>query len=262
VITNRLFGERLRQWREHRRLSQLDLALQAEISTRHLSFVETGRSSPSRDVVLRLAEQLEVPLRERNELLLSAGYAPAYTETPVEAPSMSAVRDALRQVLSAQEPYPALVIDRRWNLVDANRAVNLFTRDLPPDLLEAPVNALRASLHPRGLAPRIVNLGEWRGHLLERLRRQVALTADPEIAALYEELRGYPGMPPAPVVPEHSAVVVPLRVRYEPGELRFFSIVASIGTPNDITVSELVIKSFFPADQYTASVLRQTFSAA
>jgi transcriptional regulator with XRE-family HTH domain len=262
VIAQRPVGERLRQWREHRRLSQLDLALHAEISTRHLSFVETGRALPSREMVLRLAEHLEVPLRERNELLLSAGFAPAYAETPVEAPPMSAIREALRQVLAGHEPYPALVIDRRWNLVDANRAVGLFTRDLAPDLLEPPVNVLRASLHPRGFASRIINLGEWRSHLLDRLRRQVALTADPDLAALYEELRAYPGEPTPPIAHAHSAVVVPLRVRSELGELAFFSIVASIGTPNDITVSELVIESFFPADQHTASLLQSAFSAA
>src|SRR5262249_28290208 len=150
---------------------------------------------------------LEVPLRERNDLLLSAGYAPAYAETPLDAPPMSAIREALRQVLAGHEPYPALVVDRRWNLVDANHAVGLFTAALAPDLLEPPVNVLRLSLHPRGLAPRIVNLAEWRGHLLHRLHRQVALTGDAELAALYEELRGYPSPPPGSVVPDHSAVV-------------------------------------------------------
>jgi transcriptional regulator with XRE-family HTH domain len=260
VIAQRTFGERLRRWREQRRLSQLDLALQADVSTRHLSFVETGRAAPSRDMVLRLAEHLEVPLRERNDLLLSAGFAPAYAETPLDAPPMSAVREALRQVLSGHEPYPALVVDRHWNLVDANRAVGLFTADLAPDLLDPPVNVLRASLHPRGFAPRIVNLAEWRGHLLHRLQRQVALTGDGELAALYEELRGYPSPPVASVAPEHSAVVVPLRIRSDSGELSFFSIVASIGTPMDITVSELVVESFFPADQHTASVLQAAFS--
>jgi transcriptional regulator with XRE-family HTH domain len=255
VIAQPPFGERLRRWREHRRLSQLDLALQADVSTRHLSFVETGRAAPSREMVLRLAEQLEVPLRERNDLLLSAGYAPAYAETPLDAPPMAAVREALRQVLSGHEPYPALVIDRHWNLIDANRAVGLFIRDLAPDLLEPPINVLRASLHPRGLASRIVNLAEWRGHLLHRLHRQVALTADGELAALYDELRGYPGTPTESVALHQSAVIVPLRVRTDFGELAFFSMVSSIGTPTDITVSELVIESFFPADQQTASVL-------
>jgi transcriptional regulator with XRE-family HTH domain len=259
VIAQRPFGERLRQWREHRRLSQLDLALLAEVSTRHLSFVETGRASPSRDMVLRLAEHLEVPLRERNDLLLSAGYAPAYAETPVDAPHMAAVRDALRQVLNGHEPYPAVVVDRRWNLVEANRSVQFFMDQVPPELLKPPINVLRASLHPDGMAGRIVNLAEWRRHLLDRLRRQIELTSDAELAELYAELRAYPGdVPerPEPPLPERSAVVAPLRLRHADGELAFFSIVASFGTPIDITVAELAIESFFPADEHTASVLR------
>jgi transcriptional regulator with XRE-family HTH domain len=255
VIARTPVGEHVRQWRERRRLSQLDLALRAEVSTRHLSFVETGRAAPSREMVIRLAEHLEVPLRERNELLISAGYAPLYAETPLEAPTMAAVRDALRQVLTGHEPFPALVVDRHWNMLEANRAVGLLTSGIAPELLEAPVNVLRASLHPRGLAPRIANLGEWRGHLLERLRRQVALTADRELSELYAELRAYPGEPPAAVLPE-PAVVAPLRLRQDGGELALFSIVATIGTPLDITVSELVIESFFPADAATAAALR------
>jgi transcriptional regulator with XRE-family HTH domain len=253
----RPIGEQLRHWREQRRLSQLDLALQAEVSTRHLSFVETGRASPSRDMVLRLAEQLAVPLRERNALLLSAGFAPVYAESSVDAPNMSAVRDALRQVLTGHEPYPALVVDRYWNLVDANRAVGLFTLHLPAELLEPPVNVLRASLHPRGMAPRILNLAEWRGHLLHRLRREAELAFDPQLMALYEELRGYPGGETSPAAASHAQdVVVPLRLRHERGHLAFFSIVASFGTPLDITVEELAIESFFPADAHTAEVLR------
>jgi transcriptional regulator with XRE-family HTH domain len=254
VIARQPVGEHLRRWRERRRLSQLDLALQAEVSTRHLSFVETGRASPSREMVLRLAEHLEVPLRERNALLVSAGYAPVYAETPLDAPAMDAIRAALRQVLAGHEPYPAMVVDRHWNLLEANRPVGLLTSGIAPELLETPVNVLRASLHPRGLAPRIANLGEWRGHLLDRLRRQVTLTADAQLAALYEELRGYPGEPPATVLPE-QAVVAPLRLRLDGGgELALFSMVASIGTPLDITVSELAIESFFPADAASASV--------
>jgi transcriptional regulator with XRE-family HTH domain len=254
VIARRPVGEQLRHWRERRRLSQLDLGLQAEVSTRHLSFVETGRASPSRDLLLRLAEHLEVPLRERNALLVSAGYAPMYAETPLDAPALGAVREALRQVLAAHEPYPALVLDRHWNMLEANAAVGLLTTGIAPELLRPPLNVLRASLHPRGLAPRIANLGEWRGHLLDRLRRQVSLTADPELAALYEELRAYPGEPPAAVLPEHAAVA-PLRLRVDGGELALFSLVATIGTPLDITVSELVIESFFPADAASAARL-------
>jgi transcriptional regulator with XRE-family HTH domain len=261
IAQPRPFGEHLRHWREQRRLSQLELALQAEVSTRHLSFVETGRASPSRDMVLRLAEHLEVPLRERNALLLSAGFAPAYAETPVDAPPMTPVRDALRQVLAGHEPYPAVVVDRHWDLVDANRSVGLFmTQVSSAELLEPPINVLRVSLHPLGMAPHIVNLSEWRVHILDRLRRQIALTGDTGLEALYAELRGYPGDAPGTNVhapPGPNAVVAPLRVRFGEHELAFFSIVASFGTPVDITVAELAIESFFPADRFTAAVLRE-----
>jgi transcriptional regulator with XRE-family HTH domain len=250
-------GELLREWRERRRLSQLELALDAEISTRHLSFVETGRSRPSREMVLHLAEQLDLPLRERNRLLLAAGYAPVYAETALEAPRLAEVRAAVRQLLAGHEPYPAAVVDRGWNLVDANASVALFTEGAAPDLLAPPINVLRVSLHPEGMAPHIVNLGEWRAHLLGRLRRQVTLTADPELARLYDELRAYPCDQPEPEIelPGPGDVVVPLRIRYHGQVLAFFSTVATFGTPLDITVAELVIESFFPADAATAAVL-------
>jgi transcriptional regulator with XRE-family HTH domain len=248
----------LRQWREHRRLTQLELAIQADISTRHLSFVETGRSRPSRDMVLHLCDELELPLRERNRLLLAAGYAPVYTETALDAPRMAAVRAAVRQVLTAHEPFPAVVIDRHWNMLDANATLGLFLTDVAPELLAPPVNVLRVSLHPDGMAPRIANLGEWRAHLLGRLRRQVGLTADPQLSHLYEELRGYPCDQPEPEIelPGPGEVVVPLRFRHDTGELAFFSTVATFGTPLDITVAELAIESFFPADPATTSALR------
>jgi transcriptional regulator with XRE-family HTH domain len=251
-------GELLRQWRERRRLSQLALALEAEISTRHLSFLETGRSQPSREMLLRLAEPLDVPLRERNHLLMAAGYAPVYPETALEAPPMAAVRAAVRQVLTAHEPYPAVVVDRAWTLVDANASVALLTAGVAPALLAPPANVLRGSLHPDGLAPRIVNLGEWRAHLLGRLRRQIALTADPALARLYDELRGYPCDQPEPEVeaPGPGDIVVPLRLRHGDGELAFFSTIATFGTPLDITVAELAIEAFYPADAATAAVLR------
>ncbi len=250
-------GELLREWRERRRRSQLDLALDADISTRHLSFVETGRSTPSREMVLRLAEHLELPLRERNRLLVAAGYAPIYSESSLDSAELAAVRAALSQVLTGHEPYPAIVVDRSWNLVDANRSVALFTAELPPELLAPPANVLRASLHPDGMAPRIVNLGEWRAHLLGRLRRQVALTADPALAALYDELRAYPCDQPEPDVElPGPGDVVPLRIRHADRELAFFSIVAAFGTPLDITVAKLAIESFFPANSETAAVLR------
>jgi transcriptional regulator with XRE-family HTH domain len=251
-------GELLRQWRERRRLSQLALALEAEISTRHLSFLETGRSQPSREMILRLAEPLDVPLRERNQLLVAAGYAPVYPETALEAPPMAAVRAAVRQVLTAHEPYPAVVVDRAWTLVDANASAVLLTADVAPALLAPPANVLRASLHPHGLAPRIINLGEWRAHLFGRLRRQIALTADAGLAHLYDELRAYPCDQPEPEIemPGPGDIVVPLRVRHGDGELAFLSTIATFGTPLDITVAELAIEAFYPADPATAAILR------
>ena len=255
---HRPIGELLRQWRERRRLSQLSLALDTEISTRHLSFVETGRSAPSREMVLRLAEQLEVPLRERNALLLAAGFAPVYPHSGLDDDAMTAIRAAIRQLLTAHEPYPAIVIDRAWNLIDANASVALFTNGLPPELLAPPTNVLRVSLHPDGLAPRIVNIGEWRGHLFTRLRRQIALTADPALTALYDELRAYPCDQPEPDVelPGPGEVLVPLRVRHAGGELAFFTTVSTFGTPLDVTLSELAIEAFYPANPETAAVLR------
>ncbi|MBV9281763.1 MAG: helix-turn-helix transcriptional regulator [Chloroflexi bacterium] len=251
-------GQLLRQWREHRRLSQLELALEAEVSARHISFVETGRSMPSREMILLLADRLEVPLRERNNLLLAAGYAPVFAETQLDSPRMLAVREAVRQILAGHEPYPAVVIDGRWNLVEANASVALFTGEMPAELLAPPVNVLRATLHPDGMARRIVNLGEWRAHLLGRLRRQVGLTADPELARLYDELRAYPCGQPEPEVelPGPGDIAVPLRIRHGGRELAFFGTVATFGTPLDVTVAELSIESFFPADADTAAVLR------
>jgi transcriptional regulator with XRE-family HTH domain len=256
---HRPVGELLREWREHRRLSQLELSIQAGVSTRHLSFVETGRSKPSRDKLLRLAEELEVPLRERNHLLLAAGYAPVYIETALESPQMEAVRSVVRQVLTGHEPYPAAVVDRSWNLVDANAGIMLFTEGVSPALLGPGLNVLRLSLHPEGMAPRIVNLGEWRAHLLARLRHRIALTADPEILALQEELLGYPCDQPEPEVelPGPGDIVVPLRIRQDGRELTFFSTVTTFGTPLDITVAELAIEAFYPADAITSAFLRE-----
>jgi transcriptional regulator with XRE-family HTH domain len=221
-------GTLLKDWRRRRRLSQLDLALEAGVSARHLSFLETGRSKPSREMVLHLADQLEVPLRDRNALLLAAGH----------------------------EPYPAVVVDRSWELIAANRAAGLLTDGIAPELMAPPANVLRASLHPDGLAPRIANLAEWREHLLGRLARQVALTRDPALQTLLEELRGYPagGDPPPPA--QHD-VFVPLRLRTAGGELAFLGTIATFGTAVDVTVSELSIESFFPADEATARALRE-----
>ncbi len=254
----RSVGEMLREWRESRRLSQLEFSLQAQVSSRHLSFLETGRSHPSRDMILRLAEQLDVPLRERNHLLLAAGYAPAYAETPLDSPRMETVRAAIRQVLAGHEPYPAIVVDRTWNLVDANASVALFVEGVAQEVLTPITNCMRLSLHPQGLAPRIVNLGEWRAHLLGRLRRQVARSADPAIVALCDEIECYPCDQPEPEVelPGPGDIFAPLRIRHDGRELSFFSTVATFGTALDITVAELSIESFYPADAATADVLR------
>jgi transcriptional regulator with XRE-family HTH domain len=249
----------LRHWRERRRLSQLELSNRAEVSTRHLSFVETGRSAPSRDMLLHLAEHLDMPLRERNALLLAGGYAPVFPESGLDAPHLSAVRRALRQVLTAHEPYPAVVVDRRWDLVDANRSVGVLLAGAAPHLTAPPANALRLSLAPDGMAPRILNLGEWRAHLLGRLRRQVDFSGAEPLAALLREVEGYPCDQPEPEIemPGPGDVVVPLRLRGPEGkELAFFSTVATFGTPLDVTVAELVIESFFPADELTSDVLR------
>src|SRR4051812_30847156 len=203
------FGPMLRTWRTRRRLSQLDLALDAGVSARHLSFVETGRSRPSETMVLHLAERLHVPLRDRNRLLLAAGYAPVYAERAFYEPELEPVRGALDQLLKAHEPFPAVVVDRSWNMVSANRAVALLTQGAPPELLEPPVNVLRIALHPEAMAPRIENLGEWRAHLLRDLAAQVEETGDETLQALYEELRGYPGPEGEPSAHD---VFVPLKI--------------------------------------------------
>jgi hypothetical protein len=208
-------------------------------------------------MVLHLAEELQVPLRERNRLLLAAGYAPVFTENALESPELAAVAEAVRRVLDGHEPYPAAVVDRWWNLVDASSGIGLLTEGLAPELLEPPVNVLRASLHPDGLAPRILNLGQWRGHLLARLRQQVDLTADPRLAELLAELRDYPGPDGGDRFLPAPALVVPLRLRHGDGELAFVSTVTTFGTPLDVTVAELVIESFFPADEATAKLLRR-----
>jgi len=246
-------GDLIREWRQRRRLSQLDLAIAANVSSRHLSFVETGRSRPTSEMILHLAEHLDVPLRDRNALLLAGGFAPAYPERGLAEPELQAVRDALKRVLDGHEPYPAAVVNRWWELVGANAGIALFTGDVSPELLEPPVNVLRLSLHPDGMAQRIANLPEWRAHLLARLHRQAEATGDPRLFTLYAELEAYPGGRATP--PDRADVVVPLRFRAAGAELSFLSITAVIGTPMDVTVEELAIESFYPADRQTAKAL-------
>lgn len=255
----RPFGDHLRQWRQHRRLSQLDLAQDAEISTRHLSFVETGRSVPSREMVLRLAERLDIPLRERNALLVAAGYAPMYHERPLDDPALAAARQAVELILKSHEPYPALAVDRHWNLVAANSMLPHLLAGADASLLQGQVNVLRLSLHPQGLAPKIVNLAQWRNHLFERLRQQVHATGDATLGALLEELRGYPcpeGADDLHIEGEHLGVVMPFRFRTAHGVLNFISTTTIFGTPVDVTLQELAMETFFPADALTQDVLR------
>ncbi len=250
-------GDLLREWRQRRRLSQLDLAIAANVSARHLSFVETGRSRPTSEMILHLAEHLDVPLRDRNTLLLAGGYAPAYPERGLAEPDLKAVRDALKRVLAGHQPYPAVVVNRWWEMVDANPAIAIFTNHVAPGLLQPPVNVLRLSLHPDGMAPRIVNLSEWRAHLLARLHRQAQATGDKRLTDLHDELRAYPsgesGKPP-----RATDVVVPLRYRSDidgKEEFSFISLTTILGTPMDVTVEELAIESFYPADDTTAAAL-------
>jgi transcriptional regulator with XRE-family HTH domain len=252
-------GPLLKDWRRRRRLSQLDLALEAGVSARHVSFVETGRSRPSPDMLLNLAERLEVPLRERNRLLLAAGYAPVFEQHALDDPEMAPVREAIRLVLDGHEPYPALVVDGAWEMLAANRAVALLTEGVAQDLLAPPLNVLRVSLHPDGIAPRIVNLGEWRAHVFQRLERQIAMSGNPALAGLLDELRSYPG-PDAARSARHD-IAVPLRVASPAGELAFISTVATFGTAVEITASELSIESFFPADERTAETVRSYVEA-
>lgn len=256
------FGERLRHWRQRRRLSQLDLAHAAEVSTRHLSCVETGRASPSRDMVLRLAHRLDVPLRERNALLVAAGYAPMYRERPLDAPEMADARAAVQRILDCHEPWPALAMDRHWNLLMANRIVPLLLSGVDAQLLQPPVNVLRLSLHPGGLAPRIANLEQWRAHLLERLRQQIHESSDPVLAALLQELQAYPLPPTSPPLPgEHLGVLMPFEFRTPAGTLQLVSTTTVFGSPVDVTLQELALETFFPADDASAAALRALAAA-
>jgi transcriptional regulator with XRE-family HTH domain len=257
-------GDLLREWRERRRLSQMALALDAEVSTRHLSFLETGRARPSREMLLRLAEHLSIPLRERNTMLLAAGYAPAYPERSLNDPAMHAAREAVDRVLAGHEPYPALAVDRHWTLVAANRAIPPLLAGVAPDLLQSPLNVLRLSLHPHGLSPRIANLRQWRAHLLDRLQAQVDSSADHILAALLAELQSYPvpdgagtkpEITPNDDLPNLTGVAIPLLLQTEMGLLSFISTTMVFGTPLDVTLSEVAIEAFFPTDTQTAEIL-------
>jgi transcriptional regulator with XRE-family HTH domain len=251
-------GALLRQWRQRRNLSQLDLALRSEVSARHLSFIETGRARPSREMVLHLAHHLDVPLRERNHLLLAAGYAPVFLERSLDEKEMEPVRVALDRFLTAHEPYPALVVNRHWNVVATNRAVAYVTRGVAPELRVPPVNALRIALHPGGLATRIPNLTDWSGYLMARLRREIDATSDPDLVSLYEELAAYPG-----ISTDHESanpanpndVMLMQELRLDGTDLALFCTLTTFGTPRDLTLAELTIVAFYPANAHTAEVL-------
>jgi transcriptional regulator with XRE-family HTH domain len=252
-------GELIRDWRQRRRLSQMALALETDVSPRHVSFLETGRSQPSREMLLRLADSLDVPLRDRNAMLVAGGYAPVFPERALDTPEMSAVREAIDRVLKGHQPYPAIAVDRHWNLVAANQAVGTMLEGVSRALLQPPVNVLRLSLHPDGLGPALLNFSQWRAHLLDRLRHQIELTADAGLAGLHEELGAYPVPNPAEDKPvrdaEVAGLLVPLRLRTSLGVLTFFSTTTVFGTPIEVTLSELAIESFFPADRETAEIL-------
>jgi transcriptional regulator with XRE-family HTH domain len=254
-------GALLREWRGRRRLTQLELALDAGISARHLSFVENGRSKPSAEMVLLLAEQLAVPMRERNQLLLAAGYAPAFPERSLDDPELAPVREALDLILTGHEPYPALVVDRGWNLVAANAPVRALSAWVDPDLLEPPMNVLRAGLHPRGIARWTINVAEVRAYFVGRLRRQVAISGAPDLAALLAEVEAYAtpeqDTDPADAAPSDHILTPTMRLRAPDGrELSLFATVATFGTAVEVTTSELSIELAFPADLATAEALR------
>ena len=262
-------GDLLRDWRRRRRrrLSQLDLASEAEISQRHLSFIESGRSTPSRDMVLRLAEQLAIPLRERNALLVAEGFAPVYRDRAFDDPDLEAARAAVALILAGHEPHPAIAIDRHWTLLTANRAASQLMSGIDPALAAAPVNVLRLSLHPGGMAGRIRNFREWRAHVLSRLDAQIDASADPVLADLLEELKSFPVPPAARVYrrtdrPVLAGIAVPLELVAQSGTLSFLSTTTVFGTALDINLSEIAIETFFPADAATAATMRSLSESA
>ena len=264
----RTVGDVLREWRQRRRLSQLDLASEAEISARHLSFVETGRANPSRELLLHLADQLDVPLRERNALLLAGGYAPVYAQRSLDDPSLTAAREAVTLILRCHEPNPALAIDRHWNLIAMNRTVEALLVGAATSLLEPPVNVLRLSMHPDGLASRIVNINEFGAYLSERLRHEIGVSGDPVLADLLVEIGRYragPGRTPETLTSSMGGIAIPFQLRAADGSgavLSFFSTTTVFGTATDVTLSELAIESFFPADPSTAEAVRRLAACA
>ncbi|WP_031004548.1 helix-turn-helix domain-containing protein [Streptomyces sp. NRRL F-5727] len=263
VVSDTGVGPLLRGWRERRRLSQLELALRADSSARHISFVETGRSRPSEEMILRLAEHLDVPVRDRNALLLAAGYAPRYAESTLDAPELETLRDGLARLLQGYEPYPAVVVDGSYTVVAANRAILMLLDGLPEHLLTPPMNVMRITLHPEGLAPRIRNLREWRGHLLAQMERQIAYARSDALRAVYEEVTAYPlpepsggGVEEIPDPEPYPYFALPLRIEHDGRVLSFVSSISTFNTPMDVTVAELAIETMLPADPATVEYLR------
>ncbi|MES4892696.1 helix-turn-helix transcriptional regulator [Streptomyces sp. NPDC096012] len=258
AVTGKGAGPLLRAWRERRRISQLELALRAGSSARHISFVETGRSRPSEEMVLRLAEHLQVPVRERNALLLAAGHAPRFPETPLADPALDALRDGMERLIQGYEPYPALVVDACYTVLAANRGIAMLLEGVPDELMAPAPNAMRLTLHPRGLAPRIRNLREWRGHLLAQMEREIALHRSDRLRALYEEVSAYPVPEEAPVAEPDEPVpyfALPMRIEHEGRILSFVSSISTFNTPMDVTVAEIAIETFLPADRATTKYL-------
>ncbi|WP_436794233.1 helix-turn-helix domain-containing protein [Actinospongicola halichondriae] len=253
-------GDLLREWRHRRNRSQLDLSLDVGVSARHLSFVETGRSRPSPELVLALAEHLDVPLRERNTMLLAAGHAPRFSQTPLDDDAMARVRVSLQRMLDAHDPYPGVVIDRSWNVLLANQAAFAFTEGVPIDLLQPTMNVFRLCLHPDGLASRTTNFVDWATYLLRQMRRTIQLTGDPGLEAIEEEVRAYPNVaaldpPPAPGYWDEPPLLVPFTITSDGIELSMFTTLTTFGTPRDVTLDELAVELFFPADDATDRAL-------
>ncbi|NUR89212.1 MAG: helix-turn-helix transcriptional regulator [Nonomuraea sp.] len=261
AVQDEAFGDLLRSWRQRRRVSQLDLGIEAEVSARHISFLETGRARPSREMVMRLAEELDVPLRHRNRLLVSAGFAPVFREREVRAPEMDAVRQALDRILAGHEPYPAVVVDAAWNLVAANAAAGMFMEGVPEELLTEPVNVMRLSLHPEAMGGKLVNLAEVRAYALSQLRRQADASGDARLAELHDEIAGYayPGVElNVAHVPGPGDILIPMRIRHGDRILSMFTTIATFGSPLDVTVSELAIETFWPGDEETAALFQRS----
>ncbi|MEU7134419.1 helix-turn-helix transcriptional regulator [Streptomyces sp. NPDC046261] len=258
-------GALLREWRDRRRVSQLELALRADSSARHISFIETGRSRPSREMVLRLADHLDIPVRERNALLVAAGYAPHYPERPMDDPALDGLREGLERLLKGYEPFPALVVDGTYRVLAANSGIAMLMEGIAEPLLAPPLNAMRITMHPQGLAPRIRNYREWRGHLLHQMERQLALMRSAPLRALYDEVSAYPlpeGGTAEMAVGEGTGLpfALPMVIEHAGRTLSFTSTIATFNTPMDVTVSELALETFLPADAETAAALRQGFT--